>query len=88
VDVGKPRSTSSTFSGATASVRVQIHMVVRADPDSRYVFQFGGELECGPVVDQVPGEPPAAGTGSRSSRAGSGPNRAQPGAKVGIAYLA
>ncbi|PWZ31727.1 hypothetical protein Zm00014a_024808 [Zea mays] len=30
-------------------------MVVRAEPDPRYVFQFGGEPECGPVVYQVPG---------------------------------
>ncbi|KAL6845133.1 hypothetical protein ACP4OV_024628 [Aristida adscensionis] len=58
VDVGKPASSSS---GGAA--RAQIHMVVRAEPDPRYVFQFGGEPECGPVVYQVPGG--AAGGGQR-----------------------
>jgi hypothetical protein len=63
-------------------------MVVWADPDLRYVFQFGGEPECGPVVYKVPGEPAAPGSGSRSSPTGSRPDGAQPGAEVGIAYLA
>ncbi|CAM0882798.1 unnamed protein product [Alopecurus aequalis] len=53
VDVGKPGS----------STRAQIHMFVRAEPDPRYVFQFGGEPECGPVVYQVPGG--GAGGGQR-----------------------
>ncbi|XP_062206803.1 uncharacterized protein LOC133908694 [Phragmites australis] len=53
VDVGKPASGSS--SSGSASARAQIHLVVRAEPDPRYVFQFGGEPECGPVVYQVPG---------------------------------
>uniref|UniRef100_A0A0D9V5G0 DUF1005 domain-containing protein n=1 Tax=Leersia perrieri TaxID=77586 RepID=A0A0D9V5G0_9ORYZ len=52
VDVGKP-----TASAAAA----RIHMVVRAEPDPRYVFQFGGEPECGPVVYQVPGGAAAGG---------------------------
>ncbi|KAJ1285314.1 hypothetical protein BS78_03G270500 [Paspalum vaginatum] len=59
VDVGKPASSASSAS----SGRPQIHMVVRAEPDPRYVFQFGGEPECGPVVYQVPGG--AAGAGQR-----------------------
>ncbi|XP_022682862.1 uncharacterized protein LOC101784603 isoform X1 [Setaria italica] len=63
VDVGKPGSASSASSAAAASARAQIHMVVRAEPDPRYVFQFGGEPECGPVVYQVPGG--AAGGGQR-----------------------
>ncbi|CAL4954652.1 unnamed protein product [Urochloa decumbens] len=63
VDVGKPGSASSSASAAAASARAQIHMVVRAEPDPRYVFQFGGEPECGPVVYQVPGG--AAGGGQR-----------------------
>ncbi|TVU35169.1 hypothetical protein EJB05_17046, partial [Eragrostis curvula] len=60
VDVGKPASSSSSSS---SSARAQIHMVVRAEPDPRYVFQFGGEPECGPVVYQVPGG--GAGGGQR-----------------------
>jgi hypothetical protein len=60
VDVGKPASSASS---SAVSVRAQIHMVVRAEPDPRYVFQFGGEPECGPVVYQVPGG--AAGGGQQ-----------------------
>ncbi|KAF8696366.1 hypothetical protein HU200_037275 [Digitaria exilis] len=60
VDVGgKPAGSAASSAG----VRAQIHMVVRAEPDPRYVFQFGGEPECGPVVYQVPGG--AAGGGQR-----------------------
>ncbi|KAJ3670946.1 hypothetical protein LUZ60_008372 [Juncus effusus] len=33
----------------------QLHMVVRAEPDPRFVFQFGGEPECSPVVFQIQG---------------------------------
>ncbi|PKA64227.1 hypothetical protein AXF42_Ash009447 [Apostasia shenzhenica] len=32
-----------------------LHLVVRLEPDPRYVFQFGGEPECSPVVFQVAG---------------------------------
>ncbi|XP_016480844.2 uncharacterized protein LOC107801941 [Nicotiana tabacum] len=32
-----------------------LHLVVRAEPDPRFVFQFGGEPECSPVVFQVQG---------------------------------
>ncbi|KAF8751391.1 hypothetical protein HU200_012065 [Digitaria exilis] len=61
VDVGgKPAGSASS---GPSGVRAQIHMVVRAEPDPRYVFQFGGEPECGPVVYQVPGG--AAGGGQR-----------------------
>jgi len=38
-------------------------MVVRAKSDPRYVFQFSGKPECGPIVYQVPGG--AAGGGQR-----------------------
>ncbi|KAK7245489.1 hypothetical protein RIF29_40335 [Crotalaria pallida] len=31
----------------------QIHLVVRSEPDPRFVFQFGGEPECSPVVFQI-----------------------------------
>ncbi|KAE9585697.1 hypothetical protein Lal_00010089 [Lupinus albus] len=30
-----------------------IHVVVRSEPDPRFVFQFGGEPECDPVVFQI-----------------------------------
>ncbi|CAN6456804.1 unnamed protein product [Victoria cruziana] len=32
-----------------------LHLVVRAEPDPRFVFQFGGEPECNPVVFQIQG---------------------------------
>ncbi|XP_061994349.1 uncharacterized protein LOC133712254 [Rosa rugosa] len=33
----------------------RLHMTVRAEPDPRFVFQFGGEPECSPVVFQIQG---------------------------------
>lgn len=33
----------------------ELHVVVRSEPDPRYVFQFGGEPECSPVVFQIQG---------------------------------
>ncbi|KAL3825211.1 hypothetical protein ACJIZ3_021240 [Penstemon smallii] len=32
-----------------------LHMNVRSEPDPRFVFQFGGEPECSPVVFQIQG---------------------------------
>ncbi|XP_020215760.1 uncharacterized protein LOC109799587 [Cajanus cajan] len=32
-----------------------LHLVVRSQPDPRFVFQFGGEPECSPVVFQIQG---------------------------------
>lgn len=31
----------------------KLHLVVRSEPDPRFVFQFGGEPECSPVVYQI-----------------------------------
>uniref|UniRef100_A0A5B7CAI6 Formin-like protein 18 n=1 Tax=Davidia involucrata TaxID=16924 RepID=A0A5B7CAI6_DAVIN len=31
----------------------RLHLTVRAEPDPRFVFQFGGEPECSPVVYQI-----------------------------------
>ncbi|KAK9266642.1 hypothetical protein L1049_003594 [Liquidambar formosana] len=31
----------------------KLHLVVRSEPDPRFVFQFGGEPECSPVVFQI-----------------------------------
>ncbi|KAL2925360.1 Lysophospholipase-like protein 1 [Bienertia sinuspersici] len=33
----------------------KLHLVVRSEPDPRFVFQFGGEPECSPVVYQIQG---------------------------------
>ena len=33
----------------------RLHMKVRAEPDPRFVFQFGGEPQCSPVVYQIQG---------------------------------
>ncbi|XP_057466856.1 uncharacterized protein LOC130756373 [Actinidia eriantha] len=33
----------------------RLHLKVRAEPDPRFVFQFGGEPECSPVVFQIQG---------------------------------
>ncbi|KAL6221055.1 hypothetical protein ACLB2K_008807 [Fragaria x ananassa] len=33
----------------------RLHMTVRAEPDPRFVFQFGGEPECSPVIFQIQG---------------------------------
>ncbi|KAF2285179.1 hypothetical protein GH714_038964 [Hevea brasiliensis] len=33
----------------------RLHLVVRAEPDPRFVFQFDGEPECSPVVFQIQG---------------------------------
>ncbi|XP_074268982.1 uncharacterized protein LOC141592283 [Silene latifolia] len=32
-----------------------LHLMVRSEPDHRFVFQFGGEPECSPVVYQIQG---------------------------------
>ncbi|XP_051150480.1 uncharacterized protein LOC127264925 [Andrographis paniculata] len=32
-----------------------LHLTVRSEPDPRFVFQFGGEPECSPVVFQIQG---------------------------------
>ncbi|KAL3829942.1 hypothetical protein ACJIZ3_018744 [Penstemon smallii] len=33
----------------------RLHMTVRSEPDPRFVFQFGGEPQCSPVVFQIQG---------------------------------
>ncbi|XVE70519.1 hypothetical protein DITRI_Ditri10aG0078900 [Diplodiscus trichospermus] len=33
----------------------KLHLTVRSEPDPRFVFQFGGEPECSPVVFQIQG---------------------------------
>ncbi|KAF8393464.1 hypothetical protein HHK36_021708 [Tetracentron sinense] len=38
-----------------AKPSARLHLVVRAEPDPRFIFQFGGEPECSPVVFQIQG---------------------------------
>ncbi|KAJ8750676.1 hypothetical protein K2173_015857 [Erythroxylum novogranatense] len=38
-----------------AKPTARLHLVVRYEPDPRFVFQFGGEPECSPVVFQIQG---------------------------------
>ncbi|XP_010943312.1 uncharacterized protein [Elaeis guineensis] len=45
ISVGKGSKSSSA----------QLHLTVRADPDPRFVFEFGGDPECSPQVFQVQG---------------------------------
>ncbi|CAI0543641.1 unnamed protein product [Linum tenue] len=56
------RSGTNVFQNGWLTLRCQpgkpaarIHMVCRAEPDPRFVFQFGGEPECSPVVFQIQG---------------------------------
>lgn len=42
----------------------RVHLVVRTEPDPRFVFQFGGEPESSPVVYQIRGQ---GGTGHSSN---------------------
>ncbi|CAD5189675.1 uncharacterized protein LOC103992782 [Musa acuminata AAA Group] len=42
----------SMGSGLSAA---RLHLVVRTEPDPRFVFQFGSEPECSPVVYQIQG---------------------------------
>ncbi|KAK9715436.1 hypothetical protein RND81_06G165000 [Saponaria officinalis] len=37
------------------AVRAKLHLEVRSEPDPRFVFNFGGEPECSPVVYQIQG---------------------------------
>lgn len=39
----------------TSKPSARLHLVVRSEPDPRFVFQFGGEPECSPVVFQIQG---------------------------------
>ncbi|OWM84470.1 hypothetical protein CDL15_Pgr000910 [Punica granatum] len=38
-----------------AAACAKLHLVVRSEPEPRFVFQFGGEPECSPVVFQIQG---------------------------------
>ncbi|WOL14616.1 hypothetical protein Cni_G23396 [Canna indica] len=46
---------SGWVSVGTGRTAARLHLVVRSEPDPRFVFQFGGEPECSPVVYQIQG---------------------------------
>ncbi|XP_074273738.1 uncharacterized protein LOC141597254 [Silene latifolia] len=37
------------------AVQARLHLEIRSEPDPRFVFHFGGEPECSPVVYQIQG---------------------------------
>ncbi|XP_057765184.1 uncharacterized protein LOC130985961 [Salvia miltiorrhiza] len=41
--------------GGGGDPAARLHVTVRSEPDPRFVFQFGGEPECSPVVFQIQG---------------------------------
>ncbi|KAL1356550.1 hypothetical protein HN51_008550 [Arachis hypogaea] len=46
----KESSSEGGEAGLEEECSPRVHMVVRSEPDPRFVFQFGGEPECSPVV--------------------------------------
>ncbi|OMO58331.1 hypothetical protein COLO4_34715 [Corchorus olitorius] len=62
VDLGVSQTKPSVFQNGwmklgseTDKPTAKLHLTVRAEPDPRFVFQFGGEPECSPVVFQIQG---------------------------------
>lgn len=62
VDLGNSVSNPKVFQNGWLKLGNQpdkpaarLHLVVRSEPDPRFVFQFGGEPECSPVVFQIQG---------------------------------
>ncbi|KAL2321350.1 hypothetical protein Fmac_030319 [Flemingia macrophylla] len=59
VDLAAALSSPSTYHAGWLRLRkegkpsARVHVVVRSEPDPRFVFQFGGEPECSPVVFQI-----------------------------------
>ncbi|CAJ1951550.1 unnamed protein product [Sphenostylis stenocarpa] len=66
LDLAAARDRPTTFQSGWLSLRriktgsepnrkpsARLHIVVRSEPDPRFVFQFGGEPECSPVVFQI-----------------------------------
>ncbi|KAJ6814756.1 uncharacterized protein M6B38_138100 [Iris pallida] len=47
------RSSRTKLSSSSSGSSSRLHIVVRSEPDPRFVFEFGGEAECSPVVYQV-----------------------------------
>ncbi|KAK8654689.1 hypothetical protein V6N13_107296 [Hibiscus sabdariffa] len=62
VDLGVSQTRPAVFQDGWMKVgndldkpTAKLHLMVRAEPDPRFVFQFGGEPECSPVVFQIQG---------------------------------
>ncbi|GLT98615.1 hypothetical protein SLE2022_161130 [Rubroshorea leprosula] len=62
VDLGGAQSKACVFQNGWKKLgreqdkpSARLHLVVRTEPDPRFVFQFGGEPECSPVVFQIQG---------------------------------
>lgn len=62
VDLGHAEPGSTVFQNGWLNLGYQpdkptarLHLLVRSEPDPRFVFQFGGEPECSPVVFQLQG---------------------------------
>ncbi|RWR73537.1 DUF1005 domain-containing protein [Cinnamomum micranthum f. kanehirae] len=62
VDLGaEPEVRAAVFQSGWVAIgregkpSAKLHLVVRSEPDPRFVFQFGGEPECSPVVFQIQG---------------------------------
>lgn len=51
----KPSVLHNGWISINGSSSSQLHLTVRAEPDPRFVFQFGGDPECSPQVFQVQG---------------------------------
>ncbi|PHT52144.1 hypothetical protein CQW23_06606 [Capsicum baccatum] len=58
IDLGGTYSKARVFQNGWMKLDkpvAMLHITVRAEPDPRFVFQFGGEPECSPVVFQIQG---------------------------------
>ncbi|KDP33775.1 hypothetical protein JCGZ_07346 [Jatropha curcas] len=62
IDLGNATSNPRVFQNGWLKLGNQpdkpaarLYLVVRSEPDPRFVFQFGGEPECSPVVYQIQG---------------------------------
>ncbi|KAK8523206.1 hypothetical protein V6N13_113160 [Hibiscus sabdariffa] len=62
VDLGVSQTRPAVFQDGWMKVgngldkpTAKLHLMVRAEPDPRFVFQFGGEPECSPIVFQIQG---------------------------------
>ncbi|MBA0729772.1 hypothetical protein Golax_020491 [Gossypium laxum] len=62
LDLGVSQATPSVFQNGWMKLgnepekpTAKLHLTVKSEPDPRFVFQFGGEPECSPVVFQIQG---------------------------------
>ncbi|XVF34945.1 hypothetical protein REPUB_Repub18cG0102000 [Reevesia pubescens] len=58
MDLGVSQTKPSVFQNGWMKLdkpTAKLHLTVRSEPDPRFVFQFGGEPECSPVVFQIQG---------------------------------